>query len=657
MNAFIFSSAGWILDMLVLSQLGPAGRSPALFAFCYVLGFCFMALMVRTCPRDWSLRRVAFVVVALGVMGRVGFFWFPVSNDVYRYIWEGYIQNQGFNPYQVAPDDPLLENLIQGDMHAIWQQINHKDLSGGYPPLVMLFFRGLAAISPTAQMFKMAMLGFDLMTIGALILIVQWRKVSPVHLFWYVTNPLVLVYGAGEAHLDVVQAAFLVWGLYFIGSKKPVAGFLALGMAVVSKYFAVAALPFVITRSNLHAWLAVVLAGISFLPFVHDLQALFQSLFVFGGRMHYNDGLAEILRFLFGSMALPVLILILFGLLAMIYLFVQDTLRSVYLALGAVLLCLPTLHPWYLLLMAPFMVIYPSRAWLYLMLASIVTLPVLANEYQTGVFQEIKWLKLIEYLPFYSILIYDTLVRRPLSPQSLFRSVRKVSVVIPVLNEADRVQAAVQTARLEPEVAEIIVVDGGSHDATKKQAQHAGAKVISGPCGRGHQVCAGVAVASGDVILVLHADTELVAGAVERMLQALTAAPAIAGGAFEMKFSARSRRLGLVAGLNNLRARWCGISFGDQGQFFRRDALEKMGGFPEMMLMEDVELSLRMKRFGRPLFVRHGVSVSQRRWARRAFAGNVWLVLKLFVGYLVDRRINGVTDIRTDYYQKYYGRI
>ena len=151
MNAFIAFSAGWLLDMLILSQSGPAGRSPVVFAICYVLGFGFMALMVRTCPRDWSLRRVAFVVISLGVMGRIGFLWFPVSNDVYRYIWEGFIQNQGFNPYQVAPNDPLLAGLIQGDMATIWQQINHKDLSAAYPPLMMLLFRTLSAISPIAD--------------------------------------------------------------------------------------------------------------------------------------------------------------------------------------------------------------------------------------------------------------------------------------------------------------------------------------------------------------------------------------------------------------------------------------------------------------------------------------------------------------------------
>lgn len=228
---------------------------------------------------------------------------------------------------------------------------------------------------------------------------------------------------------------------------------------------------------------------------------------------------------------------------------------------------------------------------------------------------------------------------------------------MPVLNEADRIETAIQSVQPEPEVAEIIVVDGGSQDATCQQARHAGAMVISSPRGRGHQVCAGVALATGDAILVLHADTELVPDAAKRMLHALKDNPSIAGGAFEMEFSDHSLKMRLVAWLNNWRARWCGISFGDQGQFFRRDALKKMGGFPDMMLMEDVELSLRLKRFGRPLFVRRGVCVSQRRWVRRGFMKNVWRVVTLFIRYLIERRMNGAAGVRTDYYRKYYGRV
>jgi rSAM/selenodomain-associated transferase 2 len=208
-----------------------------------------------------------------------------------------------------------------------------------------------------------------------------------------------------------------------------------------------------------------------------------------------------------------------------------------------------------------------------------------------------------------------------------------------------------------PRSPKCIVVDGGSRDATCERARQAGAVVISGPRGRGPQVRAGLDLATGDVILVLHADTALAAGGVKRMLQALADYPRIAGGAFEMRFKGDSLGLRMVACLNNWRARWCGISFGDQGQFFRSDALNMMGGFPDMMLMEDVELSLRLKQFGRPLFIRRGVHVSQRRWVRRGFVKNIWKVVTLFFRYLVERRMNGAAFIRTDYYRRYYGSV
>lgn len=654
LNGFLVLSAGWLLDMLFLSQLGPPGRSPALFAIFYVLGFWMMTLLVRTCPKQWPLKWVAVAAVLLGVIGRMAFLDFPVSNDLYRYIWEGYIQNHGFNPYRVAPNDPSLNSLIQGDMCAIWQQINHKDLSAVYPPLAMILFRGLAAISATPAMFKYAMLAFDLLTLTTLILIVKWSKKPPAHLFWYAANPLILVYVAGEAHLDIVQAAFLVVGLYFVNIKQPVAGFLILGSAVVSKYFAMVALPFVMQRSNLRAWPALAFAGLWFLPYMDNLQSLFDSLTFFAGSMHFNDGLAEVLRLLLGKSAFPALVLIFLSILVIIYLFEHESIYSVYLAVGALLVCLPTLHPWYLVLMAPLMVLYPSRAWLYLMLASIAILPVLAIEYQTGVFREIKWLKFIEYLPFYGLLLYDVMHSKKRTSAIEFPDVRTVSVVIPTLNEADCIEASIRSALNEYRVKEIIVADGGSNDGTLDIAHNAGVQTISGPKGRGSQVCAGLAMVTGDIILVLHADTILLDGAVKHMCQSLVANPSIAGGAFKMRFSGQSAKLTLISWLNNFRARWIGISFGDQGQFFRRAALKDLGGFPDMMLMEDVELSLRMKHFGRPLFIKDGVKVSRRRWEDRRYFSYIRLVLRLFVTYLVRRRFNGAADIRTDYYRKYY---
>ena len=120
-----------------------------------------------------------------------------------------------------------------------------------------------------------------------------------------------------------------------------------------------------------------------------------------------------------------------------------------------------------------------------------------------------------------------------------------------------------------------------------------------------------------------------------------------------MRFSDASLKRRLIAGLNNLKAFSTGIAVGDQAQFVRAAALREMEGFPGLMLMEDVELSLRLKRMGRPVYLRRGVTVSSRRWQEGSFLKNIGLVVGLFLRYLLERRLGQVKD--GSYYQKYYG--
>jgi len=656
LNLFLVYSSLWLLDMFFLAHLGPVGRLPLPFILCYLLGFLLMLQMIRSCPEKWSRAKVFFIAIVLGIAGRLFFLKYPESNDVFRYIWEGYIQNHGFNPYLAAPDHPSLESLIQGDMAVIWQGINHKDLSAAYPPLMLLIFRGLAAISPTPIFFKCAMLGFDLLVIASLVSILQIKRVQPLRLLLYTANPFVILYAIGEAHLDIIQSAFVFASICCILSRKGIAAFVLLGSAVLTKYLALVALPFMLRRSNLYGLPAIILPCLCFLPFIEDFQVLFHSLFLFGGTMHYNDGIAEIFRLFAGASAPAFLVATLAIALALIYLFEHRLLPSIYLAFGALLLLLPTLHPWYILLIAPLVVVYPSRAWLYLMLAAvIVTIPVMAAEYQTGVFQEIKWLKIIEYAPFFGILIYDHFSRRTVAGASQFPELHSVSVIIPTLNEEKYIEDVIKKTQ-QQSVYEIIVVDGGSDDTTCEIAAAAGAKLIQSRAGRGHQIQEGVKVATGDAVIVLHADTFLAEGAVAKMVAELNAFPSVAGGAFSMTFVGTSLKLKIISLLNNIRAGWFGISFGDQGQFFRLAAIKDIGSFPAMMLMEDVEFSLRLKKFGRPLFIKNGVLVSRRGWLSKGFSANVRLILTLFLTYLIERRFRGFEAVSTDYYNRYYRR-
>lgn len=194
-----------------------------------------------------------------------------------------------------------------------------------------------------------------------------------------------------------------------------------------------------------------------------------------------------------------------------------------------------------------------------------------------------------------------------------------IAVIIPTLNEDTTVASTLtETARLP--VKEIVVVDGGSTDRTVALVQafcqrEPRARWMTTPAGRALQMNAGAKGCGGDVLLFLHADTRLPADAIAAVESALTD-PATVGGRFDVRFDRPSWWGAVIARLMNERSRWTGIATGDQAIFVRREVFERIGGFAEMPLMEDIDLSRRLKRVGRIAALRDTVVTSFRRWER-----------------------------------------
>ena len=654
-HRFILLGIVWFVDIAAMVAIAPLGKYPLLFSVLFGLGHILMILMVRCFPAELDSRIALTTIFFVGVAARLVFLPYPVGGDVFRYVWEGYVQTQDFNPYLYAPTSPVFTDLVRGDILAIWQQVNHPEISAAYPPFSLLLFRMLASVMPSPFFFKVMMTGFDIGVMVVLALMLNRLGFSPSRLILYAANPLVLVFTAGEGHLDVVQVFFLCLALYLIICKKyHVIGFFILGVAVITKYFALIALPYLLDAENRKKSLAVLIPMVLYLPFMGAGTEIFSSLGIFAANFSYNDSLSLIIRLLFGDLHLLITAALLVTCLAWIYIVVQDKLRSVYMAIGCLLLFLPTLHPWYLVLIVPFLSFFPSRAWLYLQAAVLFTFPVAAIELQTGRFQEIHWLKLFEYLPFYGLLVFalfrDGLCLR--GPN--LRSPGSVSVVVPTLNEADLLGQCLRSLQNRTGLNDIVVADGGSTDQTREIAKQAGAIVVESSKGRGLQIKDGIAATSADVIVVMHADCEAKKGLFEKIIETLEKTPHAVGGAVGMQFKHKKPRTRLVACLNNLRARLTGISFGDQAQFFRKEALETIGGFPEIMLMEDVELSLKLKETGRLVFLRDGIVVSGRRWQDNQFSYNLMTVFRLFPRYLIERRFRPTDSIYRRYYDIYY---
>lgn len=190
----------------------------------------------------------------------------------------------------------------------------------------------------------------------------------------------------------------------------------------------------------------------------------------------------------------------------------------------------------------------------------------------------------------------------------------RLSIIVPVLNEAETIaRCLAHLGPLRARGAEVIVVDGGSHDATLAQAAPGADRVFAAQRGRASQMQAGAAQASGDVLLFLHADTRLPGGA-DRLVEAALRSTRRAWGRFDVTIAGRHPFLPVVAALMNLRSRLTGIATGDQAIFATREAFRAVGGYAEIPLMEDIVLSRDLKRISRPVCLAERVTTSGRRW-------------------------------------------
>jgi rSAM/selenodomain-associated transferase 2 len=209
----------------------------------------------------------------------------------------------------------------------------------------------------------------------------------------------------------------------------------------------------------------------------------------------------------------------------------------------------------------------------------------------------------------------------------------KLSIIIPVLNEGERIAALLDgLAGMRALGTEVIVVDGGSRDATIQRARLRADQVISAPRGRAVQMNAGSAKATGDMLLFLHADTQLPRHADHVVLSGLERSSR-AWGRFDVKIEGQHPLLLVVGFLMNLRSRLTGIATGDQAIFARRDAFQAAGGFPEIPLMEDIALCKRLKRISRPLCISEHVVTSGRRWEQNGVLATMMLMWRLRFAY------------------------
>lgn len=224
---------------------------------------------------------------------------------------------------------------------------------------------------------------------------------------------------------------------------------------------------------------------------------------------------------------------------------------------------------------------------------------------------------------------------------------KKISIIVPVLNEKETLRRTLEPLEKFPK-AEVVIVDGGSTDGTVALLQAwlnrpspQERVVLYGDRGRARQMNAGAKRATGEIFLFLHADCLLPEGAIDAIAEAV-ASPAAAGGAFRFRVDSERVFLNVVEKLANLRSRFLQLPYGDQGIFVRREVFERLGGYADLPLMEDVDFVLRLKKAGEIVLLAKEITTSPRRWLREGIyytsLRNLFL-LTLYLGGVSPRRL------------------
>lgn len=215
----------------------------------------------------------------------------------------------------------------------------------------------------------------------------------------------------------------------------------------------------------------------------------------------------------------------------------------------------------------------------------------------------------------------------------------KLSIIIPVLNEEKALPVCLVDLKSKTDLLpehELIIADGGSDDGTRAIAEMSGVKFLEAPRGRGPQMNAGAAVAKGEWLLFLHADSRLTTAAARRLNQIChpeRSEGSLVGGCFSQKIDHPNPVYAFIAFTGNLRARLSRIFYGDQGIFVRRAVFESIGGFPPTPILEDIAFTEKLRSAGPVAIQREKIISSPRRWEKTGILRTTLLTRRVVRGY------------------------
>ena len=313
--------------------------------------------------RPGARRAALWIVIGVAIVMRLPFLFAAptLSEDVYRYVWDGRLVAHGVNPYRHAPADSALAPYHD----ALLLKLNHFDVPTIYPPAAQLLFGAIARMNPSERAFRVATLPLEAALWGAILFLLRRRGLAAHGLLLFAWNPLVVIESYGSGHLDLWMAAFLVISLALMETKRSVAAGAAFAAGVMTKYTPLLLALYLVRRRR---WLllasALAVAVLITLPFLGAGPMLGAGLDTYLRHWEFNGGLYKILRAL--GISDPATRTALAAALAAATLWISLRART---AAGAAialftayLFASPTLFPWYLVPVAALLPLYPNAA-------------------------------------------------------------------------------------------------------------------------------------------------------------------------------------------------------------------------------------------------------------------------------------------------------
>ena len=626
-------------------------------------------------------RHALILLGVAAVVVRLAFWGAPVSNDVNRYLWEGRLLWEGENPYSTVADDEEWAHLRD----EYWDGMNTRDRMTAYPPGMELVMSGASRLWYNLQVFKVVALVGDLWILALMVILAREYGRPMRWLGFYAFNPIVIASFAVEAHFDSLMVAPMLTALWFASRNRWKGAWFWLGFAVQMKVMALLVLPLFglqawrslsgsefklrvkqVTLVLLsQAWPFVLVLILPCLVFWRDLGGMAYGFFAFGSQGAFNGGFYESLL-LVSVPPIPARLLgtLLFG-LGLLFVwrrfYLENGLNLFEASFWSFLLLLifsPVVHFWYLSWIVWFLVLRPSASLIVLCGANSVY-------FLVWIFTELgrgwgypREVVVVTWLPFFLLLLWENRFWKSRLHQISFPEATTVSLVVPVYREGESLPSFLEQLRsVSGEVKEIVVVDGADELEEGGSRFGAGIRVVRSERGRGKQIARGVAETSGDLVVIIHSDTQPKEGWVEEVFRAARKTPRAPAFALGQRFSKGGFGLLFVEFLNEMRVMFEGSVFGDQTMIIRRQALEQAGGFPEQPLMEDVEVSARLRPQGKILYLGREWTVSARKW-ELGFASRFRQIIGLMFRYGLSR-MKGVGHAETlsdKLFEEYYGQ-